>query len=234
MSERDRLSHAAHFYLSDQLEIDKRLIRFRYHVDRQFFVGTSVLELGPADGVMTNLLLESFDRVTVVDGSPSLLEAIPEHPRLTKVCALFEDFAPRTQFDTILLEHVLEHVDRPVTLLKSAKNWLVKGGVLIAGVPNARSIHRLAAVKMGLLEHPAALNERDVSQGHRRVYTVDGLVADFEAAGLQVAETGGLFLKPLSHKQIEEQWTDSMISAFFELGREIPEFAADIYAVARV
>ena len=45
---------------------------------------------------------------------------------------------------------------------------------------------------------------------------------------------GGVFMKPLSNGQIEEHWTDEMIEAFFELGQEFPENAAEIFAVAEL
>lgn len=42
---------------------------------------------------------------------------------------------------------------------------------------------------------------------------------------------GGVFLKPLSNQQIEDHWSPQMIKGFYELGRDFPEFTADIYAV---
>jgi len=49
--------------------------------------------------------------------------------------------------------HVLEHVDDPVAVLRLVKSWLKPGGRVLAAVPNARSIHRQAAVIMGLLPY---------------------------------------------------------------------------------
>ena len=65
---------------------------------------------------------------------------------------LFEDFRPAEAFDVVVMEHVLEHVEDPVGILKLAKPWLAPGGQVVIGVPNAHSFHRLAAVKMGLLK----------------------------------------------------------------------------------
>ena len=42
---------------------------------------------------------------------------------------------------------------------------------------------------------------------------------------------GGVFLKPLTNSQIEKWWTEEMMDAFYELGKEYPEIAAEIYAV---
>jgi 2-polyprenyl-3-methyl-5-hydroxy-6-metoxy-1,4-benzoquinol methylase len=233
MDEKKRLERASKFYLQDQLSIDRKLVLRRYRATKSYFRGKSALEMGPAEGLMTEKLLSDFESVTIVEGSRALLGAIPCHPRLRKIHSLFEEFSPQDQFDTIIMDHVLEHVEDPVRLLSLAGSWLVPNGIIIAGVPNANSLHRLAAVKMGLLKSTNQLNDRDISQGHRRVYSVDEFRNDFMSAGLTVIQKlGGVFLKPLSHSQIEETWTDPMIEAFFDLGEEFPDLAADIYIVA--
>ncbi|NBR68254.1 MAG: methyltransferase domain-containing protein, partial [Actinobacteria bacterium] len=47
--------------------------------------------------------------------------------------------------------HVLEHVLDPLDAVQRAYAWLRPGGMVLAAVPNARSLHRQAAVSMGLL-----------------------------------------------------------------------------------
>ncbi|MBU0620442.1 MAG: class I SAM-dependent methyltransferase [Gammaproteobacteria bacterium] len=233
MSEKSRVEDASNWYLQEQLDFDKRLIGFRYKTLRPHLRGPIGLELGPAEGQMTQFLKDDFESLTVVDGAPALLERIPNYPNLIKVHSLFEDFNPQSKFDTIVMEHILEHVDQPVELLQRIKKWLAPEGRILLGVPNGNSIHRLAATKMGLLKEPCELNPRDLAQGHRRVYTRETFKNDIEAAGLELLELGGVFFKPLSNKQIQDNWTEEMIQGFFELGKDFPEYAADIYAVCR-
>jgi len=146
---------------------------------------------------------------------------------------LFEEFEPEQAFDTIILEHVLEHVEDPVALLARVKRWLAADGKLFVGVPNGNSIHRLAAVKMGMLDNPCQLNPRDHALGHRRIYTPETFRVDIEKSGLTVLEIGGVYFKPLANRQIQQNWTEEMIQGFFELGKDFPEFAAEIYAVCQ-
>lgn len=102
---------------------------------------------------------------------------------------------------------------------------------MFLGVPIGHSIHRLVAVKMGLLNDPCQLNSRDHALGHRRVYTPQTFRADIEKSGLKVQESGGVYFKPLSNRQIQENWSEEMIRGFYELGKDFPEFAAEIYVV---
>ena len=230
-SERWRVESHSDWYIEEQLDFDKRLIRFRYQALKPYLQGPEGLELGPAEGEMTRFLLQDFARLTVVDGAAKLLSCIPDAPHLTKVHALFEEFEPDRAFNTILMEHILDLIEQPVLLLQRAKKWLASGGRILVGVPNGHSIHRLVAVKMGLLEDPCGLGPRNRSCGQRRVYTRESLKRDLEAAGLDVVETGGVFFKPLSNQQIQDHWTEEMIQGFYELGKDFPELAAELYAV---
>lgn len=229
--ELSRLEEMSEWYLTEQLDFDRRLIHLRYQVLRPHLLAPEGLELGPAEGQMTQLLSRHFARLTVVDAARSLLDRIPSRDNIVKVQALFEQFRPDHLFSTIVMEHVLEHVEDPVNLLSLSRKWLTPGGRLLLGVPNGHSIHRLAAVKMGLLQGPCELNERDIALGHRRVYTPGLLKRDIAAAKLRLVEIGGVFLKPLSNKQIQDHWSEEMIRGFFELGKDFPDNAAEIYAV---
>ena len=231
MSEHERLARASDWYTTEQLDIDRVVLAYRFQVFEPYLVGQSCLELGPAEGVMTRLLLDHFEKVTVVDGAVDLLNMIPDHPHLTKVHSLFEDFNPEGQYDTIVMDHVLEHVEDPNSLLYAVSKWLRASGRLLIGVPNARSVHRLVGVKMGLLKSPYELNERDLRVGHRRVYDVTELKLQVQQAGLRLLHSGGVLLKPLAYHQLAEIWTPKMLQAFLELGRDIPDIAAEMYVV---
>ncbi|AVH64256.1 class I SAM-dependent methyltransferase [Nostoc sp. 'Peltigera membranacea cyanobiont' N6] len=230
-NEQQHIESIASWYFKEQLDFDKQLIHFKYKTIKPYIQGTKGLKLGPGDGQMTQFLVQDFVDLTVVDGSEELLESIPNAPNLTKVHTLFEEFQPQNKFNTIVMSHILEHVAEAVALLQRVKHWLASEGKILTVVPNGHSIHRLAAVKMGLLKEPCELNSRDHALGHRRVYTPTTFRKDIEEAGLRIVEMGGVFFKPLSNQQIQDHWTEEMIQGFYELGKDFPEYAAEIYAV---
>jgi len=230
-NELSNLEKVSNWYIDEQVDFDKKLIKFRYRTWKSRLVGPRGLELGPAEGVMTKYLLDDFESLTVVDAASNLINRIPDAPNLLKVHSLFEDFEPKEKFNSIILEHILEHVEDPVALLRRAKDWLLPKGKLYLGVPNGSSFHRLVAVHMGFLDSKCQLNERDLKQGHRRVYTFETFRKDIESSGLKIDEMGGVFFKPLSNSQIDRDWTKEMIEGFYQLGNEFPENAADIFCV---
>lgn len=201
---------------------------------RHMITPGSVLEMGPADGVMTELLYTRFQAdYTVVDAGEAFIAKIKEKfPGIHSVVTLFEAYEPQRFFDNIILGHVLEHVANPVALLHACKQWLTARGRIFAAVPNQNSIHRQAAVKMGLLARTDELNEKDRRHGHRRVFDLEALQTCFSQAELEIYEKGGYWLKPLADRQIEKTWTPAMITAFLELGESYPEIAGEIYCIA--
>jgi 2-polyprenyl-3-methyl-5-hydroxy-6-metoxy-1,4-benzoquinol methylase len=208
--------------------------RYNAEVFARYWRGDRCLELGPAEGLMTEQLAGAFSGLTLVDGSEQFCEALRRRfPTAEVVCALFEDYEPTHAFDTVIVGHVLEHVDDPNALLARAGAWVAPDGVLLACVPNGRSIHRQAAVQMGLLDGEYELNETDRHHGHRRVYSPESLRATVRAAGLRIEIFGGYWLKPVSNAQIDSDWSDHMLRAFMELGERYPDIAAEIYVVAR-
>lgn len=210
-------------------------ILYSCEIFSRFLKKGKLLELGPAEGLMTEHLLKYDERLTVIEGSSVFAEQLSKKfPSLKIIQSLFEETEIDEQFDFIILGHVLEHVADPVLLLQHIKKWLASGGKVLCAVPNAQSLHRQAAVEMGLLESVFSQSEKDVHHGHMRIYSPDTFKADFSKAGYTIDHLGGYWLKPISDKQIEESWTQEMLSAFLKLGESYPEIAAEIYIVASV
>lgn len=208
-------------------------IQYCFRILKRHLQGSRVLELGPAEGVMTELLSRTDMDLTVVEGSAVFCESLRQRfPEIEVVHALFEQFKPDNKFDVIVLGHVLEHVHDPEQILCRARSWLRSEGRIFAAVPNARSLHRQAAVIMGLLTEENALNDKDRHHGHRIVFSPESFRAAFKRAGLNIDVFGGYWLKPLSNGQIENTWTPSMVEAFMQLGERYPDIAGEMYIVA--
>jgi len=214
-------------------------IQYSCQIFMRYLKQGSILELGPAEGIMTDILYPLYSsNYTIVDGSSVFVNDLKKrYPSINAVESFFEEFDPKemsgTQyFDNIILGHVLEHVVDPVAILVLCKNWIKDDGVILAAVPNKNSIHRQAAVEMGLLSRLDDFSEKDKRHGHRRVFGMNSFSEIFVQAGLQIFEQGGYWLKPLSDFQIESQWTEPMIQAFLKLGELYPDIAGEIYIVA--
>jgi 2-polyprenyl-3-methyl-5-hydroxy-6-metoxy-1,4-benzoquinol methylase len=195
-----------------------------------------VLELGFGEGNFTEELSKQEISLTVVEGSSVLVEKAKEiyGNRIRFECALFEQYKPQNKFDVIVATHVLEHVDDPVSLLKTMKNWLNDNGKIIIIVPNRESIHRQLAVIMGLQPTLDTLGERDHLVGHQRVYSLDTLGADVTNAGLKIMEEEGFFLKLLPNSMMLGFKTE-LLEALNKISFQLPDrLLANIGIIAKI
>jgi 2-polyprenyl-3-methyl-5-hydroxy-6-metoxy-1,4-benzoquinol methylase len=230
----DRLEAIAGTYDSAS-DFDFHLICYNYREMKPRLRGPSVLEMGCASGVMTRWLAADFPAVHVVDGSSLYLQQVA--PTVGKHVhfhhALFEEFKPPQRFNDIIMARALEHLEDPVGILKTMRRWLEPAGRLHLVVPNATSLHRRVGVAMGLLERPDALSERDHKYGHHRVYDANLLREHLTAAGWSIERLTGVFLKPLSNAQMTS-FSPELLEAFFRVGHELPDYCAELYAIAHV
>ena len=204
-----------------------------FEIFTRFIEPGPILELGPAEGFMTDRLVTLDQPITAVEAGKIFCDAIlSRHPQVEVIHCLFEEFEPDRKFQTVILGHVLEHVEDPVELLRRVSQWIEPGGRILAAVPNSRSIHRQAAVIMGILEFEEELNDLDRHHGHRRVYNPETFRNDFIRAGLTIEVFGGYWLKPLSNQQLESLFTPLMADAFMRLGERYPDISGEIYVVA--
>jgi SAM-dependent methyltransferase len=235
MSElKQKVEKAAGSYEKLYVNFDYQLANYGFQTLKPFFRGKLGLELGPASGFMTKFLVNEFETLHIVEGSLELLNQIPYYPNVTKHHSYFEDYQTSLKYDTIIMSHVLEHISNPALVLGKIYNWLASDGVFIVAVPNAKSIHRLVAVQMGLLNNEYELNERDHHFGHYRVYDQEILKDQISSAGFKIVDTGGYFLKPLTNNQIENNWTQEMIEGFYRAGKYFQDHCAEIFVVCKI
>jgi SAM-dependent methyltransferase len=207
---------------------------YSYKIFKKNSVIGSVLELGPAEGVMTDKIIKDFKDVTIVEASNRFCKFLSKKYKDIKVYnCLFENFRSKKKYSNIILGHVLEHVINPHGLLKNLKKNLLPGGVIFCAVPNARSLHRQAAVILNLLKNEYQLNISDKHHGHRRVYNPETLRNEFLESGYEIINFGGYWIKTLSNKQVEKSHSLKMVEAFMFLGERYPDIAAEIYVVAK-
>ncbi len=199
----------------------------------------SAIFMGLGDGTLVERIAPRFRKATVVEGSDVLVEKARERfsnlPGLTIVSSFFEAFRtePGDRVSCILGNHVLEHVDDPVRVLRQCYDWLTPGGIAVFTVPNATSLHRRIGVELGMLDNVSSPSDQDRVIGHQRVYNMDGLKSDVTKAGFVLLEAGGFNLKLVSQAQMLD-WPDSLHEAIYKVSRHCcPDICSNIYAVCR-
>lgn len=202
-----------------------------------FFRKGSLLELGSFKGDFTGRFLSYFDDITCVEASALAVGEARERlgDKVKFVNAQFENVSLPGKYDNIVLTHVLEHLDDPVSVLKRINDeWLSEGGRLFLVCPNANAPSRQIAVKMGLITHNTAVTPAEAEHGHRCTYTLDTLERDAVTAGLDVIHRSGIFFKALANFQWDRLLQTDIISkeyleGCYKLGQHYPDLCSSIF-----
>ncbi len=202
-----------------------------------FFRAGSALELGCFQGRFTRRLLPHFADLTCVEASDVALAQAAQmlDGKVQFIHSSFEAAKLSRRYDHVILTHVLEHLDEPVTILKRInQEWLTEDGRLFLVCPNANAPSRQIAVKMGLITHNSAVTAAEAEHGHRRTYALDTLERDAVAAGLKVVHRSGIFFKALANFQWDRLLQTDIVSAdylegCYQLGQQYPDLCASIF-----
>lgn len=212
-----------------------------------------VLELGCATGAMTARLAGEEREVVAVDRAASYLarargRALPGVRWLIgDLDAPSGDFAAlplgdhdvsrsagRTgasagdvgAFDHVVLANVLHELDDPAGLLRRvAREHLAPGGLVHVSLQNPRSLHRLVALEMGLIDALEDVSDAGRRYATRRLYGVDEVAELAAEAGLEIAHREGVMLKPLPNDAMAAL-PDDVLAGFVTAARHLPDHGA--------
>ncbi len=213
----------------DRLLIDREMDIIRCFCATE---SKSVLEVGCGDGYSTQKLAAIFPDLEVIEPSQGNIALLRQRlPAVPCHNVLLEDFRASRKFDYVFFLNVIEHVEDPVAALQQCAALLRDEGAIFISAPNCMSLNRRAGYHMGLLASYDTLAPKDLRVGHRRLYTTRMLADHCDRAGLRVMQMKGLYLKPLSEKQMIELG-DEVVRAFHLLGEDIPEYCACLLAIA--
>lgn len=194
----------------------------------------SVLDLGVGHGITINKFSQFFSDYTVLDGSSSIIENFrSSYPQVDVniVETYFENFETDKKYDLIILGFVLEHVDNPCFILKKYKNMLTQQGKMFIAVPNAETLNRRFGYHAGLLKDIKELSENDKAFGHKRYFTIHDFDTMLANAGLISTKYIGLYLKPLTSKQLAMlHLPNEIFEAFLKVGEDYPELSLGFFA----
>jgi 2-polyprenyl-3-methyl-5-hydroxy-6-metoxy-1,4-benzoquinol methylase len=200
--------------------------------------GERVLELGCATGLMTAELAARAARVTAVDRSEAYLDRARRRglPGVRFVEARLEDAGWEEEvgpgFDHVLACNLIHELPDPLDALTRAAGLLGAGGVMHVSVQNPRSIHRLVAMEMGLIDDASDISGRGHRYATLRIWDVDQLIELAWDAGLRVVAREGVMLKPLPNDMMAALPED-VLDGFERAARHLPDNCAMTYLVLR-
>ena len=146
----------------------------------------SAIELGLGHGITTDLFSKYFEKYTVIDASPAVINNFRKgfpNCEVNIIDGYFETFKSDEKFDIIIMGFVLEHVDNPDVVLEHYKQFLAPGGKIFVTVPNAEVLNRRLGHITGDLPDILKLSDHDHVCGHQRYYTLKTITDQINSHG---------------------------------------------------
>jgi|SRR5580704_3999289 2-polyprenyl-3-methyl-5-hydroxy-6-metoxy-1,4-benzoquinol methylase len=199
--------------------------------------GSSLLELGCATGLMTSVIADGTLTVLGVDRSEEYLRRARarELPgtrflRGDLDSLDFLDEGRRDRFEHILATNVLHELAHPLAFLSACREWLSPGGLIHLTLQNPKSIHRLCALELGMIDSLSEISARGEQWGTRSLWSAEELEELAAEAGLRCLAREGILLKPLPNAQMGEL-DERVLEGFIRVAPHFPDHCAMNYLV---
>ncbi len=140
------------------------------------YLGSRVIEVGAgvgtfAEHLASNPAVESLTLLEPAENNfPELRRRFAGDPRVVPIHGFLEDIESQLSADTLVIVNVLEHVDRDIEFLRSARRVLEPGGRLLIFVPALQGI----------------FGSLDEAFDHYRRYSREQLSAKLREAGFNI------------------------------------------------
>lgn len=183
---------------------------------------------------------KDFEQLTIIEPGPRFAQKAVHDTHRQKNIRVIEAFledatqSVKQKPDVLLLSSLLHEVSDVELFLQSAKAICGPETVVHINVPNAKSMHRLLAKEMGLID---SLSEQSTQQKHynqTRIFDLESLKEAVTQSGFDVIEEGGFFIKPFTHDQMQKMCqsghiTNQMLDGFWGLAKYFPEHGSEIF-----
>ncbi len=228
-------------YESSDFEVVQAEMRKRIVVGLIERIGARrILEIGcGADAIFNHLT--DFDSCVVVEPGSRFADKARSDAsgdsRVNIVQGLLEDVSDQLvsrAFDLILVSGLLHELPRPEGILRAVRPLCSASTVVHVNVPNARSLHRLLALEMGLISNPAETSERQKRLQQAHTFDLAGLRSLCEREGFKEFDSGSYFIKPFAHAQMAQLQSmgfldERMLDGLFGLEKHLPGLGSEIF-----
>ena len=208
---------------------NRRMAEYRFRAIKFFLEGDYCLDVGAGKGDIGKLVAPVFKEVDAIEANQEYVDEIVDIGVYGNIWNNFNKSGGHL-YNTILAIDVFEHLNEDES--QTLRFLSVRNGVVIVVVPNANSLHRRIGKAMGLIKDTTELEQHDLDVGHKRWYTAETLEAELTGIGLTPEYLGGILLKPFPNSEMDKLSKEEL-DAFYEVGREYPEFCAEVMVVAR-
>lgn len=190
--------------------------------------------------------LDDYEKMTVVEPGRTFFSMAEELSGKSPRIVLFNDIIEnltailaKEDFDFIVIGGFLHEIDNPEEVLDSVRKLCSRKTLVYTFVPNARSLHRLLAYKMDLIENVYQKSHHDELFSRNNVYDKETFSSMFDCKGYEVIESGSYFVKPFTHDQMfallnRGFFSKSILDGLDKIIEFLPDHGAELWNLCRI
>lgn len=201
-----------------------------------------LLEIGVGMDPIFNYL-ESFDDYTVVEPGNQFAEVARNFARQHSCSGdinIIEDYFEKVAhklnsgFDFVMCIGLLHELSNQKEVVEAIVKVCDENTIVHINVPNANSLHRILAVRVGLINSVYEKSDLQIRLQQHNIFSMEILTELVESCGLRVIEHGTISLKPFSHAQMLELIEKGILSvetldALANMTDLFPNYGSEMY-----
>ncbi|MCW3014138.1 MAG: Methyltransferase domain [Solirubrobacterales bacterium] len=201
-------------------------------IRRWFRPGDRVLEFGCATGLMTSLFAQRPVTVDALERSQAYVARARERelPAVTVHHGSIFAWQPAGRYEQLVAANLLNELPDPAAFFVHCRAHLAPGGLLHVSVNNPRSLHRLVAREMGLIDELGQVSDRGACFPSTQLLDEEDVELLARPAGLECVHREGIVVKPLTNAQLADL-PDDVIEGLDRLTRHLPGHGALNYLI---
>lgn len=142
------------------------------------------------------------------------------------------------EYNYIIVSSLVHELEKPTEFMKSLYRVCNKKAIIHINVPNANSLHRLIAVKMGIVKDTYELSNQQVLMQRNKVYDMESIISFVTQCGFEVIEKGSFIPKFLTGAQMDKMLECNIVDEEYYRGLDqiidcFPENGSEIYVQIR-
>jgi 2-polyprenyl-3-methyl-5-hydroxy-6-metoxy-1,4-benzoquinol methylase len=225
-------------YTEKSFEIFQVLFRKKHLITQlNYYKTDDLLEIGC--GMETIAIdFKNYKSLHVVEPTElfyqKLLKDINGENNIHAYKCLIERFNYNSTFDFIIASSLLHEIEDLTVFFQKIKSLSNPKTIIYCNVPNKNSLHRLLALKMGIIERTDEFSESNIKHQTKRIFDLSELEILASNNGFQVLDSGSYFIKPFTHSQMQEMINTNILNmnilnGLYELSDIIPDLGSEIF-----
>lgn len=205
------------------------------------FKNRVVLEVGCGIDPLYNYITGFKELVIVEPGAlfcQRISQELTHQKNVTLVQGTLQEVADQLrdyEFDYIIVSSLLHELPDATEFLSYIRQISGENTLIHIDVPNARSLHRLLAQEMGLIESVYQLSDTQIRFQQNWVFDTDSLGQLLKRSGFKIEKCGTYFIKLFTHQQMQGLLDtgiidERLLDGLYGLGKYLPDFGSEIFA----